>query len=620
MTDFYFRDVAESSNDYVYVDSSTRRVTQWPLAISWPTGSGATDPNVLLNDNDAEYFTYSGGINTTAVLINRLERIGSISLNVLSGSGIKVGVLVGEALNDPEPNFYGAPYTVSGTATRTELYFPTSYAQLPESHTELMVPLAGSGQFNIVLPKPVVNKSFTIIHSGIGSYTISQILPRRATGAFDLEVNAIKAYHVSADLIEAISLQVSDSIVVSPDIPNKSITGDKILDGTVSGVIITPGTITSNEIAAGTITGNKIAANTISGALITAGTITADKLQVGNLEALSANTGSLNVTNTVTVTSGQINAGLVQITQSGISIGNVSTELTETNALRIYGKINPSGGNVVGLALYNNLNPNTPHAIFQTDFDNAVEIENLAPDGVTNINIPQGGYVDAFNVWIADPDEPQFSVGYDYTDVRNELYLSNNLTMAAPSGIATLKETVVEGNLEIIGDVLTSSTGITSSDVTIDVPTTINSNLTLNGNLTGNFFINSTLTDSAPCLYFRRDVNTTLPAVNSYIDINFTTFIKNSAFTYNSSTAVFTFLYSGWYMFSIFLFTNANQQTYFRTDTNWTFSNYYHTAQNVWGHTLGPLWFNSGYQLKFRGGANASVITPQVSLYIVRVA
>lgn len=549
MTDSFFLDLARSDDDYFYADSVTRRTVQWPLALSWYAASGSTDPNVLLNDNPAEYLVYSGGVHSTSVMLNRLERIGGISLNVVSGSYVSVGVIVGETLNDPVPNFYGWPATTSGTALRTELYFPTKYENLPPAPSELLVPLAGSGQFNIVFPEPVFNRSFTVVHSGLGEYAISQILPRRATGAFDLEVNAIKAYHVSADLIDTIALQVSESIVVSPDIPDKSITGAKILDGTISGVIITPGTITSNEIAAGTITGNKIAANTISGALmtagtitfdkiasktltseqiadasitganivagtvsgvlitdsaitaskiaagtitgdkiaantisgvlITAGTITSEKLQVNSLSALSTNTGSLNVTSAVTVTSGQISAGLVNITQSGISIGNVATELTETNALRIYGKINPSGGNVVGMALYNNLNPTTPHAVFQTDFDNALEIENLAPNGVTNINIPQGPYESAFNVWVADPVNPQFSVGYDYTDVRNELYLSNNLTMTE-GNYANLKgTTTIQGNFYV--NKMTGSSPslftVTSGQATFNVPAVFNSGL-----------------------------------------------------------------------------------------------------------------------------------------------
>jgi hypothetical protein len=590
--------------DTIYQNEVLETFYYWPLAVT--QSKLALNPSGLATATTDVYYTYSGvSWQYTTAARQKDGRYRNITLRTISGDPFLFYITTKMTTDDGL--HHAGPVSISGS-----YYTLTKYSSIEEAETNAIEFTSAMNSGIFTLTETEQARMITLAHRSVSgeSYRLYQFLPRTSIEVDDL----------SAEVIDVVTLRVSDSIVVSPNIPNKSITGDKILDGTVSGVIITPGTITSNEIAAGTITGNKIAANTISGALITAGTITADKLQVGNLEALSANTGSLNVTNTVTVTSGQINAGLVQITQSGISVGNVATELTETNAIRIYGKINPSGGNVVGLALYNNINPYTPHAVFQTDFDNAVEIENLAPDGVTNINIPQGDYVDAFNVWIADPDEPQFSVGYDYTDVRNELYLSNNLTMAAPSGIATLKETVVEGNLEVIGDVLTSSTGITSSDVTIDVPTTINSGLTLNGDLTGNLFINSALTDSAPCLYFRRDATTTLPAVNSYIDINFTTFIKNSAFTYNSSTAVFTFLYSGWYMFSIHLFTSANQQTYFRTDTNYTFANYYHTTQNVWSHTLGPLFFGVGNQLKFRGGANASVTTPQISLFVVRVA
>lgn len=333
MTDSFFLDLARSDDDYFYADSVTRRTVQWPLALSWYAASGSTDPSVLLNDNPAEYLVYSGGVHSTSVMLNRLERIGGISLNVVSGSYVSVGVIVGETLNDPVPNFYGWPATTSGTALRTELYFPTKYEDLPPAPSELLVPLAGSGQFNIVFPEPVFNRSFTVIHSGLGEYAISQILPRRATGAFDLEVNAIKAYHVSADLIDTIALQVSESIVVSPDIPDKSITGAKILDGTISGVIITPGTITSNEIAAGTITGNKIAANTISGALMTAGTITFDKIASKTLTSEQIADASITGANIVAGTVSGVLITDSAITASKIAAGTITGDKIAANTI-----------------------------------------------------------------------------------------------------------------------------------------------------------------------------------------------------------------------------------------------------------------------------------------------
>lgn len=333
MTDSFFLDLARSDDDYFYADSVTRRTVQWPLALSWYAASGSTDPNVLLNDNPAEYLVYSGGVHSTSVMLNRLERIGGISLNVVSGSYVSVGVIVGETLNDPVPNFYGWPATTSGTALRTELYFPTKYENLPPAPSELLVPLAGSGQFNIVFPEPVFNRSFTVVHSGLGEYAISQILPRRATGAFDLEVNAIKAYHVSADLIDTIALQVSESIVVSPDIPDKSITGAKILDGTISGVIITPGTITSNEIAAGTITGNKIAANTISGALMTAGTITFDKIASKTLTSEQIADASITGANIVAGTVSGVLITDSAITASKIAAGTITGDKIAANTI-----------------------------------------------------------------------------------------------------------------------------------------------------------------------------------------------------------------------------------------------------------------------------------------------
>jgi hypothetical protein len=114
-------------------------------------------------------------------------------------------------------------------------------------------------------------------------------------------VNSIKAYHVTAELIDTISLRVADSIVVGPDlIGAKSIDGSKIVDGTISGILMRDGTVT----------GNKILAGTISGVLITAGTITASNLSVSQLDAVAANMGTLTVNSGITIgTAGYLWAG-----------------------------------------------------------------------------------------------------------------------------------------------------------------------------------------------------------------------------------------------------------------------------------------------------------------------
>lgn len=563
--------------DTIYQNEVIERFYYWPPTITQT--SLALNPSGLSSTNPDIYYTYSGvSWQYTTAARQKDGRYRNITLRTISGDPFLFYITTKMTTDDGL--HHAGPVSVSGS-----YYTLTKYSSIEEAETNAIEFTSAMNSGIFTLTETEQARMITLAHRSVSgeSYRLCQFLPRTSIEVDDL----------SAEVIDVVTLRVSDSIVVSPTIPDKSITGDKILDGTISGVIITPGTITSNEIAAGTITGNKIAANTISGVLITAGTITADKLQVNNLSALSTNTGSLNVTNTVTVTSGQINAGLVNITQSGISIGNVDTELTETNALRIYGKINPSGGNVVGMALYNNLNPVTPHAVFQTDFDNALEIENLAPDGVTNINIPQGPYESAFNVWVSDPDFPQFSVGYDYTDVRNELYLSNNLTMTA-------------GNY-----------------ANLNGATTVNGDLTVNGKLTGNVFTNSSLTHSVPTLYCRRDGSTSIPQVNSYLTVNFNTFPVNYAFSYNSSNAEFTFLYSGWYIFYLAFFTNTDQQTFARLIANpggqFVFTNYYHTGQNVWGHTLGPVWYNAGTKFVIYLGAAFTTTTPQIILYAARI-
>lgn len=378
-----------SYTEFVYNNESDVTPLYWPLAIS----QLATKRNAyeLYTDNPDQYITYSGDWQSLLVSREKEGRYRSFTLRAYSGDSFKFYISTPSGVADSR--YYSGPLTVSGVYNTLQ-----EYASENDARTNAITFTAPSGNSYVyslpqVLPIDWVRLHHQAIASG-ESYRLYQFLPRTLIQVDDLE----------ADVIDAVTVRVSDSIIVTADdLAPGSITGEKILAGTISGVLITPGTITAS--------------------LIQANSITASLLDVDELSAVATKTGSLEVTNLITVTSGEIDAGLVKMDQTGITIGSFTEELTDTNTVRIRGKLNPSGGNVVGMAIYNSLNPTTPHAVFQTDFDNAVEIENLAVDGVTNINIPQGDYDYAFQVWVAEPTFPQLAVGYGYVDISTELVI-----------------------------------------------------------------------------------------------------------------------------------------------------------------------------------------------------
>jgi hypothetical protein len=450
----------EGSNSFVYADSASRYQVQLPLAIPWYTQSGVTAED-LYNDDDSRYVTYSPGENETLITSRLKDRFGGLSIEVVSGIFSGYVQVYDESAWDPSPPTIAGPYTISGDTSGDVLYISTYYEEPPEEIQPIS--FSGAGSYKVVFPNPAVCRSFKLVHSGESAYQISRIIPRRAVQSFDLEVNAIKAYHVSASLIETIALEVSESIVIGPDlIGDKTIGGNKIIDGTVSGVIITPGTITGNLIQAGTIsgvlitagtltadriasksltasqiqdasltgaliqagtvsgvlitdgtiaaskiiantiTGDKIAASTISGALITAGAITADKLSVTNLQAVSANTGNLSVNGNLTVTSGQIDAGLTTITQNGITVGNFTSSLPSINRINILGS--GTTADIVGMAFYNS-SFSTAVPLFNLKLDSVDVVEfdnNQSTNAQFNFNFPDNSTSTFFNIFNGD--------------------------------------------------------------------------------------------------------------------------------------------------------------------------------------------------------------------------
>jgi hypothetical protein len=297
----YIDDLSSSKGSVSYLDSSPRRQVQLPLGISWYTGSGTTDPNDLYTDDPSLYFVYSGGWHQTAITSQVRDRYNGVTITLLEGGPIQLYVQAADSVFSFIQNFYGAPYTTSGDAGSEELILSTYYPTTPVDPESLAVEVPSPGTYKVVFPHATDSQAFVVSHSGVGSYRVSQIIPRRAVQAYDIDVNSIKAYHVTAELIDTISLRVSDSIVVGPElIGAKSIDGSKIVDGTISGILMRDGTVT----------GNKILAGTISGVLITAGTITASNLSVNQLDAIAANMGTLTVNSGITIgTEGYLWAG-----------------------------------------------------------------------------------------------------------------------------------------------------------------------------------------------------------------------------------------------------------------------------------------------------------------------
>lgn len=351
--------------EFIYNNEGDFQPTYWPIFYS--QYEYKKDARALYNDSQDDYITYSGGWNTLFVTKQKDGRYKNISLRAYSGDSFYFYLSAG-SLSDGVPTYYSGPLTTSGSYSVLTKYSGEQNA------IDNKVLFTAPTDNSVVYTFPEVSVvNFMRLHhyeavSG-EDYRLYQFLPRTLIQVDDLE----------ADVIDAVTIRVSDSIVIGPDmIGDKTLLGRKIVDGTISGILMTDGTIT----------GSKIVANTISGALITAGAITADKLSVTNLQAVSANTGNLSVNGNLTVTSGQLSAGTSTIDSQGIRIGTINSALSETNALRIYGS--GSANNVVGMAFYNGqFNPTTP--LFQVNLDgsNAIEFENNQPsNGVINFNFP----------------------------------------------------------------------------------------------------------------------------------------------------------------------------------------------------------------------------------------
>ena len=490
-----FLNSSSPTYEFIYNNESQLEPLQYPLSIS--RFKVPRFANELYSDNSAEYFTYSGS-NSVIITKEKEGRYKNLTLKAYSGDSFKFYFQVGSGIADSDTYFSG-PLTTSGVYSTMTVYTTQSGA-LANAIT-FSAPTNNSSVYTL---PTIQNLNWVRLYhssvSGTTPYRIYQFLPRTLIQVDDLE----------ADVIDAVTLRVSSSIVVSADdLAPGSITGEKIMLGTISGVLITPGTITANEISAGTITATQIA---VSG-------ITANRLNVTQLDAVAANMGQLIVNSGISIgTNGTIwagsgpvatpttglkiyttggvsrlttydastpqvdigsdgkltaGAGNVTLDSTGISIGTIATANPANEALRILGS--GGAGNIVGMAFYNgSYSAVNPQITIQADSTNALEIENNALNGITNFNFPASGldYSAAVNIYNANlhlvrspvPPEadkaPGALIGFDsdgtirYKISHEGIVLNNNtadtFTVDSSTGhITTSGRIDVSGNLHV---------------------------------------------------------------------------------------------------------------------------------------------------------------------------
>jgi hypothetical protein len=339
---------------------------------------------------------------------------------------------------------------------------------------------------------------------GTTPYRIYQFMPRTLIQVDDLE----------ADVIDAVTLRVSGSIVVSADdLAPGSITGDKIMAGTVSGVLITPGTITANQIAVSGITANRLNVTQLDAVAANMGTLVVNSgISIGANGTIWAGTGTVDLPQTglkIYTTSGvsrlttynsstpqidigsdgKLKAGMgnVVLDSTGISIGTIDTPQTLSEALRIYGS--GGDGNIVGMAFYNgSYSAVNPQITIQADSTNALEIENNAVNGITNFNFPASGLNNsaAVNIYNAnlelkrtpipfeDNITPGALIGYDsdgtmrYKLGHDQLVLNNNtnntFVVNASNGSVTSSSSINANSVQTVGN-LTAGTGALKCEI-----------------------------------------------------------------------------------------------------------------------------------------------------------
>jgi hypothetical protein len=219
--------------DFVYNNESDVEPTYWPLIISQMQTKRAA--NELYTDDPSQYITYSGSWQSLLVAREKEGRYRNFSIRAYSGDSFNfyISIPSGEL-----STYYSGPVTSSGAYSVLTAYDLETDAQ----QTPVVFQAPDDNIRVYTLPSIQAVDWVRLHHESVVSgqaYRIYQFLPRTLIQVDDLE----------ADVIDAVTIRVSDSIVVSADdLAPGSITGEKILAGTISGVLITPGTITANEI------------------------------------------------------------------------------------------------------------------------------------------------------------------------------------------------------------------------------------------------------------------------------------------------------------------------------------------------------------------------------------
>jgi hypothetical protein len=313
--------------DFIYTNENPTLYYDAPTFFTLFSVTGY--PKNLINDNPNLYYTYSGGWNITTVGKQKQTRYKNLTLRAVSGDTFDFYFTTGDI--DSNFSYVSGPVTTSG-----------SYYLLTEHATEsgaLSNKITFSTPMNsgiFVFPSAKDLSWISLVHSGSAPYKIYQYLPRTFIQVDDLE----------ADVIDVVTLRVSDSIVIGPNlIGDKTILGQKIVDGTLSGVLI----------ADGTVTGSKILANTISGVLITAGTITSTQIATSGITAINIAASAISADNIIgrTITAEKIVLsgitanllGAEAVTAAALASGSVVSGKVAANA--IYGN-SIVGGEITG--------------------------------------------------------------------------------------------------------------------------------------------------------------------------------------------------------------------------------------------------------------------------------